>query len=333
MAMPAFSALAAQGGSDTRAVRLDFTQSIDTVAVTTNFFTTLGRPAIAGRVFTEDDARGSNAVVIGSRGWRRYFDSRPDLVGKTLFINNEPHRGRHRGDRRHEGRRRAVRAHRRACGERTACTDERTFYRDRKARARRHARAHDTGEAVLDRAGRPTARAPAAHGWRTSAVYRARDGRPPLFLGASVLVLVLTIVQPRSGAVTRAASDCGFALRSARRRRSPSPASSPWKPRSSRSQAARSPLARRASRGRRRSSDHASSPPRPPHRRRLPHDGRVRRGDRRRWRRSRSRRWAWREADAAAAVAGAGRDRPDRRLPGVRRAPAHRAAGATSCCW
>src|SRR6185295_4849491 len=89
-AMPAFSALAAEGGSDRRAVRLDFAQSIGTTTVTANFFTTLGRPAIAGRVFTAEDAHGSNAVVLGSRGWRRAFGGRPDIVGKTLYIDNEP---------------------------------------------------------------------------------------------------------------------------------------------------------------------------------------------------------------------------------------------------
>jgi putative ABC transport system permease protein len=90
-AMPAFSALAAEGGSERRAVRLDFTQSISTGTVTANLFATLGRRAIAGRVFTADDAHGSNAVVLGSRGWRRAFDGRADIVGQTLLIDNQPH--------------------------------------------------------------------------------------------------------------------------------------------------------------------------------------------------------------------------------------------------
>lgn len=90
-AMPAFAALAAEGDSAQRAVRLDFNQSLSTASVTANFFTTLGRRAIAGRVFTADDARGSNAVVLGSRAWRRAFDGRADLVGRTVFIDNEPH--------------------------------------------------------------------------------------------------------------------------------------------------------------------------------------------------------------------------------------------------
>ena len=89
-AMPAFAALAAEGDSGRRAVRLDFNESLSTATVTANFFTTLGRGPIAGRVFTAEDARGSNAVILGSRAWRRSFDSRPDLIGRTVFVDNEP---------------------------------------------------------------------------------------------------------------------------------------------------------------------------------------------------------------------------------------------------
>jgi putative ABC transport system permease protein len=89
-AMPAFAELAAAGGEDSSVVRLDAAQSIDTARVTANYFTTLGRTAIAGRVFTADDAHGSNAVVLGSRGWQRAFDRRTDLIGKTIFVDDTP---------------------------------------------------------------------------------------------------------------------------------------------------------------------------------------------------------------------------------------------------
>ena len=88
-AIPALAALAAEGDSGRRAVRLDFNESLSTATVTANFFTTLGRRALAGRVFTAEDARGSNAVILGSRAWRRTFDSRLDLIGRTLFVDNE----------------------------------------------------------------------------------------------------------------------------------------------------------------------------------------------------------------------------------------------------
>lgn len=89
-AMPAFAALAAEGSAERRTVRLNATMSLDAASVTANFFTTLGRSAIAGRLFTDNDARGSNAVVIGSRAWKRTFDSRQDLIGRTMLVDNQP---------------------------------------------------------------------------------------------------------------------------------------------------------------------------------------------------------------------------------------------------
>jgi predicted permease len=199
-AMPAFSALAAEGGSGRCTVRLDFTQSISAVAVTTNFFTTLGRPAIAGRVFTADDARGSYAVVLGSRGWRRAFDGRPDLVGKTLFVDNEPHtvvgivetddsRGPEEdvflpvNERSSPGPR----------------TDEGTFFTviGRLAPGATREVALAQAQAVVDRRGRID-RARVGHVATVRDInefYRVTDGRPLyFFLGASVLALALTIV-------------------------------------------------------------------------------------------------------------------------------------------
>jgi putative ABC transport system permease protein len=168
--------------------------------VTTNFFTTLGRQAIAGRVFREDDAQGSNAVVIGSRGWRRYFDSRPDLVGKTLFINNEPHTVVgivETDDTRGPEDELFVPIDERAAS--GPHTDERTFYTviGRLAPGATREQAAAQVQTVLDRRAQ-TDRARAGHAaWveDISDSYRARDGRPLyFFLGASVLVLVLTIV-------------------------------------------------------------------------------------------------------------------------------------------
>jgi putative ABC transport system permease protein len=89
-AMPAFSSLAAEGGYGRRAVRLDFNESMSTASVTANFFTTLGRTAIAGRVFGPEDARGSTAAILGTRAWKRVFENRPDLIGKTVLVDNEP---------------------------------------------------------------------------------------------------------------------------------------------------------------------------------------------------------------------------------------------------
>jgi putative ABC transport system permease protein len=199
-AIPAFSALAAEGGSGRRAVRLDFTQSMSTTSVTANFFTTLGRTAIAGRVFTTEDARGSNAVVIGSRGWRRVFDGRPDLVGKTLFIDKEPHpvvgiveTDDSRGP---EDDLFLPLDERSAAGRQT---DEGTFFTviGRLAHSATREVALAQTQAVLDRRGQIN-RARAGHIATVRDInefYRVTDGRPLyFFLGASVLALALTIV-------------------------------------------------------------------------------------------------------------------------------------------
>jgi putative ABC transport system permease protein len=90
-AIPALSSLAAEGNSQARAVRHDFTESLRVSDVTANYFTTLGRRPIAGRVFEDSDGRGSNVAVLGSRVWKRVFESRDAVIGRTLLIDNQPY--------------------------------------------------------------------------------------------------------------------------------------------------------------------------------------------------------------------------------------------------
>lgn len=198
--MPAFADLAAEVGELSSVVRLDVTQTIDTSRVTTNFFTTLGRTAIAGRVFAPEDARDANTVILGSRGWQRYFDGRPDLIGKTLFVNNEPRtlvgivetddtRGAENelflpiDDRPLSG----------------PQTDAGTFFTviGRLAPGATRQVALAQVQTMIDRRG-GTDRAFAGHVavvQDISEAYRTRDGRLLyFFLGAAVIVLVLTIV-------------------------------------------------------------------------------------------------------------------------------------------
>ena len=56
-----------------------------------NYFSALGlRPAI-GRLFTEDDARRREPVVVlNDAFWRREFDRDPGVIGRTLTINESP---------------------------------------------------------------------------------------------------------------------------------------------------------------------------------------------------------------------------------------------------
>jgi len=61
--------------------------------VTGNYFQTLGVQAFRGRVLTPDDDRvpGGHPIVMISYGaWQRRFAGAPDIVGKTVSINQQP---------------------------------------------------------------------------------------------------------------------------------------------------------------------------------------------------------------------------------------------------
>jgi putative ABC transport system permease protein len=89
--MPALSAIAAEASTSGRAVRHEFTERILVSEVTANYFTTLGRRALIGRVFNDSDARGSDAALLGSRLWKNSFNSDPGIVGRTLLVDGQPH--------------------------------------------------------------------------------------------------------------------------------------------------------------------------------------------------------------------------------------------------
>jgi predicted permease len=60
--------------------------------VTGNFWSVLGARPLLGRVFTEDeDARGARVVVISHGLWQRRFGASPDVVGRTITLNDSPY--------------------------------------------------------------------------------------------------------------------------------------------------------------------------------------------------------------------------------------------------
>jgi putative ABC transport system permease protein len=61
--------------------------------VTQNFFPTLGVEPALGRGFLseEDTAKGSNVVLLGHAYWVDQFASDPNVLGKTLILNQEPY--------------------------------------------------------------------------------------------------------------------------------------------------------------------------------------------------------------------------------------------------
>ena len=60
--------------------------------VTGNFWTVLGVQPQLGRVFTEEeDVRGARVVVISHGLWQRRFGASPQIVGRTITLNDAPY--------------------------------------------------------------------------------------------------------------------------------------------------------------------------------------------------------------------------------------------------
>lgn len=91
----AFNSLAAimPFGQDHTVTGTGEPERITGVAVSTNFFQTLGVPPLAGRSFVEADglARAAQVVIIGHGHWVRRYGGDPAAVGSPLTIDGEPH--------------------------------------------------------------------------------------------------------------------------------------------------------------------------------------------------------------------------------------------------
>ena len=71
----------------------DGVQAVRSAHVTGGFFQTLGVSAMLGRVFTDaDDAPSApRAVVLLYDTWQSRFGGRPDIVGQSLILDNQPY--------------------------------------------------------------------------------------------------------------------------------------------------------------------------------------------------------------------------------------------------
>ena len=86
-----FDALAGVAGGSRTLTSPAGAERIDGQAVTTEFFSLLGVPPLAGRGFTvEDERTHADVVVIGERLWRNRFHSDPAIVGKTIPLDSKP---------------------------------------------------------------------------------------------------------------------------------------------------------------------------------------------------------------------------------------------------
>lgn len=86
--LPAFSSLAASGDRRRRTLQLDHAESVITEEVTANYFTTLGVRPILGRTFADTDARASEVAMLTERGWQRVFSGNPAVVGSVITLDS-----------------------------------------------------------------------------------------------------------------------------------------------------------------------------------------------------------------------------------------------------
>ena len=87
-----FETIALYNSSETNLTGVGEPERLPVTAVTADFFKVLGVNPLLGRTFVEgEDAPGKNLVcVISYRFWQRRFGGDPNILGKTLSLNNTP---------------------------------------------------------------------------------------------------------------------------------------------------------------------------------------------------------------------------------------------------
>jgi predicted permease len=89
----AFASVAAYGSWSGALEGREQAEHVEGVAVTPNFFSTLGVAATLGRTFEVDSGSSALAhdVVLGQRLWRTRFGGNPEVVGSTITLDGEPY--------------------------------------------------------------------------------------------------------------------------------------------------------------------------------------------------------------------------------------------------
>jgi predicted permease len=88
-----FSGVIARGGAQMNVSYGDQTERVSGELVSGNFYEVLGVRPWAGRLFTQDDDRAPGAhpvAVLSYRFWESRFNKDPNLIGKTILINEHP---------------------------------------------------------------------------------------------------------------------------------------------------------------------------------------------------------------------------------------------------
>src|SRR6478735_3208911 len=81
------------GGAGLNLTGNDQPEQVQGVHVSTDYFSILGAPVIAGRTFTaaEDSPHGGNVVVLSYGLWKRRFGGDRAIVGKNIQLNGQPY--------------------------------------------------------------------------------------------------------------------------------------------------------------------------------------------------------------------------------------------------
>ncbi len=88
-----FSGVIARGGTQMNVTYGDQTERVNGELVSGNFFEVLGVRPWAGRLFTHEDDRTPSAhpvAVLSYRFWESRFNKDPNLIGKTILVNEKP---------------------------------------------------------------------------------------------------------------------------------------------------------------------------------------------------------------------------------------------------
>src|SRR5262245_49059579 len=87
-----FEEVAALHGYEANMTGAGPAEKVSGSAVTAGFFRALGVSPILGRDFLYEEDRGgldSRVVILGNRFWRERFDGDPEIIGKTLRLNDQ----------------------------------------------------------------------------------------------------------------------------------------------------------------------------------------------------------------------------------------------------
>lgn len=84
-----FEEIGAAGRSERRVLRTETSESVTVKRVTSNLFSTLGWPVVAGRSLEAGDEPGGAIALLGERAWRRLFGGDPSVIGRSILLDSQ----------------------------------------------------------------------------------------------------------------------------------------------------------------------------------------------------------------------------------------------------